>query len=810
MKKTPPTLTLSKALQDLEWFLDEDNLEKGTNHKYIRRIPTGKVKPKYYYVYSTNSKHHGKAPKEGDAFRISSDGEEGHYHVTKVDADGRVHAKHDESGDSRVFAAGALEQLWQQEHEAAIIDKHEKLKDTHRQAQKTGTSKQKKIAKLSLDQFVDTHKITEKKTEVPTTHGKLWEIYQGLLGNAGITDHDSSAADQKHNDAKNSGTVRSLGEMQGGALDAFNEALGRKKRLNSAFHGFEAAVKQMKPKTLADLQPIVAMLRTVPGLERVQVPGSTSDAPAEKPIQPKDVGTATDGSDDEADDDNTGERDLSGTVMDDPFDYGDDDLPPFEVDAADQPSAAPPTEGGDSSYGDDDEEGLDDDFNFGANDDEGDDDFDFGANAEDEDNFDTMPEYEPVADYGKMTEEELNEAAKRLNDSLDTMTGDQLLEAAAKIRARREELAAAAKKHTWEDLEAMSLAELQAEKAKINARRETMRTEHKAEIMAETADATRAEAAEADKDTAAPKTAIADEAEPAAEGGGDSEPEPAKHRGRGDYASRQSNRIDRLESAADRAAANSNAARSSAVALAGTIPLGQPILVGHHSEKRARRDLERIQAGHRKAAEEADKAKRLARRAASVGGAGISQDDPEAVTKIKDKIAKLERWNETAKQVNKDLRAGRKLAGGKGNNDDRGAELIQAGIDHALKNVPEEHAAQARSLLDRMAFAYPWPPKLGTKTPEIRRLKDRIQGLENLNAETKETDLGHGVTMIDNVEDNRLQLDFPGKPSAEVRQALKRNGFKWSRAAGVWQRFRSNGAEYGAQRVAAAVAEAKA
>ena len=49
------------------------------------------------------------------------------------------------------------------------------------------------------------------------------------------------------------------------------------------------------------------------------------------------------------------------------------------------------------------------------------------------------------------------------------------------------------------------------------------------------------------------------------------------------------------------------------------IPLGQPILVGHHSEKRHRRDLKRIDEHFAKAKEHHDKAGYFRRRAARRG-----------------------------------------------------------------------------------------------------------------------------------------------------------------------------------------------
>lgn len=41
---------------------------------------------------------------------------------------------------------------------------------------------------------------------------------------------------------------------------------------------------------------------------------------------------------------------------------------------------------------------------------------------------------------------------------------------------------------------------------------------------------------------------------------------------------------------------------------------------------------------------------------------------------------------------------------------------------------------------------------------------------------------------VANQEMNRLQLIFEGKPSAEERQILRRNGFKWAPSASAWQR----------------------
>jgi phospholipid N-methyltransferase len=64
---------------------------------------------------------------------------------------------------------------------------------------------------------------------------------------------------------------------------------------------------------------------------------------------------------------------------------------------------------------------------------------------------------------------------------------------------------------------------------------------------------------------------------------------------------RAGDRAERFDGYSDKRAADARAARDAVSAIADNIPLGQPILVGHHSEKRARKDAERIRSGMDKA-----------------------------------------------------------------------------------------------------------------------------------------------------------------------------------------------------------------
>jgi phospholipid N-methyltransferase/outer membrane murein-binding lipoprotein Lpp len=64
---------------------------------------------------------------------------------------------------------------------------------------------------------------------------------------------------------------------------------------------------------------------------------------------------------------------------------------------------------------------------------------------------------------------------------------------------------------------------------------------------------------------------------------------------------RAEERADRFEEYSDKRMTDAENARQAVERITDGIPLGQPILVGHHSEKHARRDAERIESGMRKA-----------------------------------------------------------------------------------------------------------------------------------------------------------------------------------------------------------------
>lgn len=126
------------------------------------------------------------------------------------------------------------------------------------------------------------------------------------------------------------------------------------------------------------------------------------------------------------------------------------------------------------------------------------------------------------------------------------------------------------------------------------------------------------------------------------------------------------NRRERLSRRAERLRDWSQTRRTKAAAsfaerdrIADGIPPGQPILVGHHSERRHRRDLARMDQRMRSGIEHEEKATSMESRAANLDAQlerAIFSDDPDAVPKLTEKIADLEAARERIKAVNKLIR----------------------------------------------------------------------------------------------------------------------------------------------------------
>jgi hypothetical protein len=124
-----------------------------------------------------------------------------------------------------------------------------------------------------------------------------------------------------------------------------------------------------------------------------------------------------------------------------------------------------------------------------------------------------------------------------------------------------------------------------------------------------------------------------------------------------EYRERVERRTARWQKRADKAQAEFIRRERIQSQMADAIPFGQPILVGHHSEKRDRAFRARIHQHHRKGMEAYDKAREYARKAhASEKNRAISSDDPLAVIAMREKIAGAEKNQALMKAANKAIR----------------------------------------------------------------------------------------------------------------------------------------------------------
>jgi hypothetical protein len=150
----------------------------------------------------------------------------------------------------------------------------------------------------------------------------------------------------------------------------------------------------------------------------------------------------------------------------------------------------------------------------------------------------------------------------------------------------------------------------------------------------------------------------------------------------------------------------------------------------------------------------------------------IYSDDPEALAKLREKLADRE-------AIHAFMRASDKF--------------LCSGDKEGFLKVPGASAKLWEQLTAVNSYTQTGFPGFAFKNSraEIERLKKWIEHLEAQNTQkTKETVI-NGVRLLENAEANRVQLIFDGIPSKDVRKKLKGNGFKWCPTEGAWQRYLS-------------------
>jgi hypothetical protein len=110
-----------------------------------------------------------------------------------------------------------------------------------------------------------------------------------------------------------------------------------------------------------------------------------------------------------------------------------------------------------------------------------------------------------------------------------------------------------------------------------------------------------------------------------------------------DRAARQQGRVDALTDKAARRSAIATAAEEKATALAGRLPLGQPILIGHHSEGAMRRHFDRVDSSTRAYIQADEDARATAARAETASHTTELRHSPRTVSRRIERLSAEQR-----------------------------------------------------------------------------------------------------------------------------------------------------------------------
>lgn len=204
------------------------------------------------------------------------------------------------------------------------------------------------------------------------------------------------------------------------------------------------------------------------------------------------------------------------------------------------------------------------------------------------------------------------------------------------------------------------------------------------------------------------------------------------------------------------------------------IPPGQPVLIGHHSQRRHERALERHDSTMRRGAEAVVMAKTHAYKAEGLEAtlaSTVFHDDSNAVKALEAKIAGLEAQRDRMKAINAALRKG------KGKVDSLVPPLTEA----------ERADLQSYALYSHTSTGGGYPSYALTNLGgRIRQAEARILDVGRRTARAAEATAAGGVLIRESGVGIRAytRVTFDAKPSREVLTALREADYTWS--GGSW------------------------
>lgn len=231
---------------------------------------------------------------------------------------------------------------------------------------------------------------------------------------------------------------------------------------------------------------------------------------------------------------------------------------------------------------------------------------------------------------------------------------------------------------------------------------------------------------------------------------------------------RMEQRLTRREEWTQKRGASARAAFDAAHTMGEAIPFGQPILVGHHSEKRDRNYRARIDAKITRGVTDTRMAERHSNKAHGIArqlDQSVFSDDADAIERLRERIADREAERDRIKAFNASCR--------KGSPD----ESILTERERA------DIATTRRVVSYQLSTGGGFPRYVLTNLgAAIRKDKERIADIERREKRTAEAKDNGGVTV--RVADDYCTVTFAEKPEREIINALKAAGFHWG--SGSW------------------------
>jgi len=223
-------------------------------------------------------------------------------------------------------------------------------------------------------------------------------------------------------------------------------------------------------------------------------------------------------------------------------------------------------------------------------------------------------------------------------------------------------------------------------------------------------------------------------------------------------AERRADRQDRIDGRADRLRGEASAQLQRADQISERFAGGQPILVGHHSERGARRDHARMDTAVRKGVA-------LSREAAAVASVtpstAVLATDPDGPEIMQARIEKALTLQARMKSANVAARKADRVA------------LAAQGFDPPqIEELLTPQWGNGRGPIGFPSYA------LSNNSANIRRMRERLVELRRAQTMTPAERTVGDVRVVEDPEAMRIRLHFPGKPTPAVIEALKQNGFR--------------------------------